>query len=170
MVWPNPPDLIYVAMDPGPYIAVIGPSDASPEMLVVAEQLGACVAAAGAILVTGGGGGAMEAACRGAKNAGGRTLGILPGNSRSAGNPFLDTSLPTGMGEMRNLLVVRAGDAVVAIGGGFGTLSEIALALKLGKPIAGIGTWTAAIDGNEAPLPQAVTAEDAVRMVMKALG
>lgn len=156
-------------MDPALYLSVIGPSDASPEVLRVAEEAGACVARAGAILVTGGGGGAMEAACRGARSAGGRTVGILPGDSRSEGNAFLDLSIPTGMGEMRNVLVVRSGDGIVAVGGAFGTLSEIALALKLGKPIVAIGSWTASIDGREAPLPKADTAEEAVRTLLAAL-
>ncbi|CAN5879566.1 hypothetical protein BH23ACT12_BH23ACT12_09770 [soil metagenome] len=148
------------------YISVIGPSGASPEVLRVAEEVGACVARAGAVLVTGGGSGAMAAACRGAHSAGGATLGLLPGSSRNQANAYLDMAVPTGMGEMRNVLVVRAGDGVVAVGGGYGTLSEIALALKLGKPIVGIGTWTAAIDGQPAPVPTADTAQEAVDFLM----
>jgi uncharacterized protein (TIGR00725 family) len=156
-------------MEPILYIGVIGPSDASPEVLRVAEEAGTNVARAGAILVTGGGGGAMEAACRGARSAGGRTLGILPGDSRSEGNAFLDMSIPTGMGEMRNVLVVRSSDGILAVGGAFGTLSEIALALKLGKPIVAIGSWTASIEGREAPLPTADTPEKAVGKLLAAL-
>jgi uncharacterized protein (TIGR00725 family) len=87
----------------------------------------------------------MEAACRGAKEADGLTVGILPGCDRSAANPFVDVALPTGLGEARNALVVRAADVVIAIGGGYGTLSEIALALKAGKRVVGLGTWD--IDG-----------------------
>lgn len=83
----------------------------------------------------------MEAACEGAKGAGGATVGILPGLERNAANAFVDIAIPTGMGEARNALVVRAADAVVAIGGGWGTLSEIALALKAEKPVAGVGSW-----------------------------
>jgi len=153
-------------VDAKTYISVIGPSDASPEVLRIAEEVGAWVARAGAILVTGGGGGAMEAACRGAKGAGGTTLGLLPGSSRSEGNAFLDVAVPTGMGEMRNVLVVRAADGLVAVGGAFGTLSEIALALKLGKPIVGIGTWAASIDGEAAPMLIAKSAEQAVALLM----
>ena len=156
-------------MDPKTYISVIGPSDAPPEVLRIAEEVGACVARAGAILVTGGGGGAMEAACRGAKGAGGTTLGLLPGSFRSEGNAFLDVAIPTGMGEMRNVLMVRTADGLVAVGGAFGTLSEIALALKLGKPIVGIGTWAASIDGETAPMLTATTAEQAVGMLMAVL-
>lgn len=101
----------------------------------------------GATVVCGGLGGVMEAACRGAKETGATTVGILPGSDRSAANPFVDVAIPTGLGEARNALVVRAADAVIAIGGAYGTLSEIAFALKAGKRVAGIGTWE--IDGVE---------------------
>jgi uncharacterized protein (TIGR00725 family) len=94
-----------------------------------------------AVLVCGGLGGAMEAACRGAKQAGGATVGLLPGADRAEANPYVDVPLPTGLGEGRNLLVVRAADVVIAVGGGYGTLSEIALALRHGKPVVGIGSW-----------------------------
>jgi len=124
-----------------PYIAVVGPGEASPEELHSAEEVGAGLAAAGAVVVTGGLGGVMEAACRGARSRRGRTLGILPGDDRDAANGWVEIAVPTGMGELRNGLVVRAADAVVAIGGGHGTLSEIALALKLGRPVVGLGTW-----------------------------
>lgn len=156
-------------MDPRTYISVVGPSDAPPDVLRIAEEVGACVARAGAILVTGGGSGAMEAACRGARAAGGVTLGLLPGSSRREGNTFLDFSVPTGMGEMRNVLVVRSADGIVAVGGAFGTLSEIALAFKLGKPIVGIRTWTASIAGETAPMLTAATAEQAVGLLMAVL-
>ncbi len=152
------------------YISLIGPADASAEVLDLAGQAGEYIARAGAILVTGGGPGAMEAACRGAKHAGGTTLGLLPGTSRTAGNAFLDIVVPTGMGEMRNVLVVRTGDGVLAVGGGFGTLSEIALALKMGKPLVGIGSWSAQIDGLAAPVPCAGTVAEAMGMLMEALG
>jgi uncharacterized protein (TIGR00725 family) len=99
------------------------------------------LAARGAVVVCGGLGGVMEAACRGAKAGGGRTVGILPGIDRAAANPFVDTAIPTGLGEARNALVVRAADALIAVGGGYGTLSEIALALKAGKPVVGLDSW-----------------------------
>jgi uncharacterized protein (TIGR00725 family) len=83
----------------------------------------------------------MEAACRGAKESGGRTVGILPGADRSAANPYVDVAIATGLGEARNALVVRAADALIAVGGGYGTLSEVALALKAGKRVVGLGTW-----------------------------
>jgi uncharacterized protein (TIGR00725 family) len=119
-------------------VAVIGPGD---EPTVAAAEVGRLIAERGAVLVCGGRGGAMEAACRGAKEVGGLTVGILPGPDRSEANPFVDVVLPTGLGEARNALVVAAADVVIAIGGGYGTLSEIALALKVGKRVIGLGTW-----------------------------
>ena len=103
--------------------------------------MGRLLAEAGAVVVTGGLGGVMEAASKGARGAGGRTVGILPGLDRRAANAYVDVAVPTGMGEARNALVVRAADALIAIGGGWGTLSEIALASKVGKPVVGIGSW-----------------------------
>ena len=123
------------------YIAVCGPDPASAEVAAQAEETGRLLARAGAVVVCGGLGGVMEAACRGAIGEGGTTVGILPGIDRSVGNEFLSVAIPTGMGEMRNALIVRAADAVIAVAGEFGTLSEIALALKMGTPVIGIGTW-----------------------------
>jgi uncharacterized protein (TIGR00725 family) len=114
----------------------------------VAERVGRLVAQRGALVVCGGLGGVMEAACRGAKRAGGTTIGLLPGLDRGSANPFVDVALPTGLGEARNALVVRAADVLVAIGGGHGTLSEIALALKAGKRVIGLDSWE--IEGVEA--------------------
>jgi len=113
--------------------------------LTAAEEVGRALGERGVALVCGGLGGVMEAACRGAKGAGGATIGILPGSDRAAANGFVDVAIPTGLGEARNALVVRAADAVVAVGGGYGTLSEIALALRAGKRVVGLGTWE--IDG-----------------------
>ena len=101
----------------------------------------------------------MEAACRGAKGAGGTTVGILPGLDRSAANPFVDVAVATGLGEARNALVVRAADALVAVGGGYGTLSETALALKSAKPVVGLESWE--IEGVRA-VPDAAAAVEAV--------
>jgi uncharacterized protein (TIGR00725 family) len=126
-------------------VAVVGPGDAAPEEIDKAEAVGRALAARGAVVVCGGLGGAMEAACRGAKEAGGTTVGILPGLDRGAANPWVDVAVATGLGEARNALVVRAADALIAVGGGYGTLSEIALALKGGKPVTGLGSWE--IDG-----------------------
>ena len=128
-------------MNPHRYIGVVGSSAGEDAALDAAERVGAELAGRGAWLVCGGLGGVMEAACRGARAAGGTTVGILPGNDRSAANPFVDVALATGLGEARNALVVRAADALVAVGGGYGTLSEIALALRLDVPVIGIGTW-----------------------------
>jgi uncharacterized protein (TIGR00725 family) len=124
-----------------PYVAVVGPGDASPQELHAAEEVGAGLAAAGIVVVTGGLGGVMEAACRGARSRHGHTLGILPGEDREAANGWVEIAVATGLGELRNGLVVRAADALVAVGGGHGTLSEVALALKLGRPVVGLGTW-----------------------------
>ena len=107
----------------------------------MAEAVGRELAGRGAVVVCGGLGGVMEAACRGAQEAGGRTVGILPGADRAAANPFVDIAVPTGLGEARNALVVRAADALIAVGGGYGTLSEIALALKAGKRVVGLDSW-----------------------------
>lgn len=125
-----------------------GPGDASAEVAAAAEAVGRGLAARGAVVVCGGLGGAMEAVCRGAKAAGGVTVGLLPGGDRGAANRYVDVAVATGLGEARNVLVVRAADVLIAVGGGHGTLSEIALALKAGKRVVGLHTW--AIDGVEA--------------------
>jgi len=123
------------------YISVVGGGAAPEAERETARAVGRLVAEAGAVLVCGGLGGTMEAACRGARERGGLTIGILPGTERSDANPFVDLAIPTGLGEARNALVVRAADAVIAVAGEFGTLSEIALALSTGVPVVGIGTW-----------------------------
>jgi uncharacterized protein (TIGR00725 family) len=130
----------------------VGPGDGGD--LLAAENVGRLLAERGAVLVCGGLGGVMEAACRGAKEAGGTTIGILPGSDRSAANPYVDIAIPTGLGEARNALVVRSADALIAVGGAYGTLSEIALALKAGKRVAGIESWD--VEGVLAvPTPEA---------------
>lgn len=124
------------------YIAVIGPgAQATREDTETARQVGRLLANRDAILVCGGLGGVMAAACEGALERGGLTVGLLPGDDRSEGNPHLSVALPTGMGELRNGLVVRVCDAVIAVGGSWGTLSEIALAMRIGKPVVVIGGW-----------------------------
>jgi uncharacterized protein (TIGR00725 family) len=134
-----------VAPSTKPYIAVVGPADATREETDRAYAVGRALADAGAILVCGGGGGVMAAACRGAADAGGLTVGILPGHDRAEANEWVSIAIPTGLGELRNGLIVRAADVVIAVGGAYGTLSEIALALKRGVRVIGIDTW--AIDG-----------------------
>ncbi len=152
---------------PRAWIAVVGPGEAAAEELELAEEAGAAVASAGCGLVCGGLGGVMEAACRGARSRGGLTLGLLPGLDRDAANGWVIVAVPTGLGEARNALVVRAAAAVVAIGGGWGTLSEIALALKTGVPVVGVGTWEVARGGE--PVPGIVAAADAREAVDEAL-
>ena len=136
--------------DDAVYIAVIGPSAASADELVHAERVGVLLAERGAIVVCGGHGGVMEAVCKGAAQHGGQTIGLLPGTERASGNPYLGIALPTGLGELRNGLIVRAADAVIAVGGSWGTLSEIALAVRTGKPVVALGDWRM---GRIAPEP-----------------
>jgi uncharacterized protein (TIGR00725 family) len=124
--------------------------------------VGRLIAEGGALLVCGGLGGVMEAACRGAAGAGGITVGLLPGVERGDANPHVSVAVATGLGEGRNALIVRAADTVVAIGGGYGTLSEIALALRAGKPVIGLDTWE--IDGVQG----AADPEAAVRSALSA--
>ena len=123
------------------------------------------------MLVCGGLGGVMEAACRGARSVGGTTIGILPGSERAEANDYVETAIATGMGEARNAIVVATADAVVAVGGEFGTLSEIALALKAGKAVIGLHSWELARGG--APVDGVVAAagpEEAVALVLEAAG
>jgi uncharacterized protein (TIGR00725 family) len=121
-----------------PIIGVIGGGDCTREEASFAEATGRLVAEGGAILVCGGLGGVMEAAAKGAKANGGVTVGILPGTEPTAANRYIDVPLATGLGEMRNFLIVRTAHALIAIGGGVGTLSEIALAQRVGKPVVGL--------------------------------
>ena len=123
------------------YVAVVGGGVAGEEEQAAAEAVGRGLAERGAVVVTGGLGGVMAAACRGARGAGGVTLGLLPGVDRGAANPWVTVAVPTGLGELRNGLVVRASDALVAVAGEYGTLSEIALGLKLGRRVVGLGSW-----------------------------
>jgi uncharacterized protein (TIGR00725 family) len=122
-------------------VAVVGASDASAEQFAAAEEVGRLLAERGAVVVCGGRGGVMEGACKGAQSAGGTTLGILPGLDRAEANPYVDVAVPTGLGEARNALVVRAADSLIAVGGGYGTLSEVALGLKAGKPAVGLASF-----------------------------
>ncbi len=132
----------------GLYVAVSGGGEADDEACRLAEQVGQELARRGAVVVTGGLGGTMAAACRGAKDGGGTTIGFLPSDDRADANAWVDVAVPTGLGEGRNALVVRAADVVVAVAGEFGTLSEIALALRLGKPVIGLRTWELVRDGR----------------------
>jgi len=146
---------------------VVGPGRADERETAWAEDVGAGIADAGAVLVCGGLGGVMEAACRGARSRGGMTVGLLPGFDREDANGWVVVAIPTGLGEARNALVVRAADAVVAIGGAWGTLSEIALALKGGTPVVGLATWELMRAGE--PVEGVIRAEDAAAAVENAL-
>jgi hypothetical protein len=121
-----------------PIVAVVGGSDCTSAEAALAEELGRRLAQRGAVVVCGGLTGVMEAVAKGVRAAGGLTIGILPGNDRRDANAYIDVPLATGMGEMRNALIVRVAGAIVAIGGGTGTLSEIALALRIGTPVVGL--------------------------------
>jgi uncharacterized protein (TIGR00725 family) len=130
-------------------IAVIGDSSCSPEEAKLAETVGALLAQQGVTVICGGLGGVMEAVCRGAKSKGGLTVGILPGEDPSTANPWIDIPVVTGTGEARNMAVVKSAQAVIAIGGRYGTLSEIAYALKSGIPVIGLNTWSLSRNGRD---------------------
>jgi uncharacterized protein (TIGR00725 family) len=154
-------------------VAVVGPRDAEIAQEREAYALGAGLARAGIVVVTGGLGGVMAAACRGAVEAGGTTLGLLPGEDSDAANSWVTTVVPTGLGEARDVLVVRSAAAVVAIGGGWGTLAEVALALRSRVPVLGIGSWElrpppGPDDGARVlPVPDA---QAAVNLLLEAFG
>jgi len=150
-----------------PYVAVVGPNDATSEELQHAEAVGAGLARAGAVLVCGGLGGVMHAAAHGCEQAGGVSVGILPGDDRDPGSPHLTVAISTGMGETRNAVIVRTSDAVIAISGEFGTLSEVAFALKLGKPVVGLHTWELAKAGR--PVDAIIRVESPDEAVARAL-
>jgi uncharacterized protein (TIGR00725 family) len=135
-----------------PYVGVVGPGEATPDQLDTAETVGRILAERSAILVCGGLGGVMEAAARGAAGADGLVVGILPGLDRTTANRYVTVAIATGLGEMRNPLVVRCSDVLIAVGGAYGTLSEIAFALRTGVPVVGLGTWDLA-DVLETPGP-----------------
>jgi len=152
----------------GTLIAVIGGSAPTAEEAAAAEAVGLALARAGAVLVCGGRGGVMEAACRGAKSADGLTIGILPGPDRSDANPYVDIAIATGLGEARNAIITRTAQAVIAIGGSYGTLSEIAFALRFGTPLVGLGTWEVKREGHpQAPILYAATAGEAAKRALE---
>lgn len=151
------------------YVAVIGPGDADARASELAHSVGGLLASAGAIVLTGGLGGVMAAAAAGALSRGGAAVGLLPGTSRADGSPHT-ALLPTGLGEMRNVLLVRAADAVIAIGGSWGTLAEIALARRTGVPVVVIGGWSVRDgDGSAIELPTADSPEAAVAAALAAI-
>ena len=148
-------------------IAVIGAGEPSEEEAVLAEKVGRELARRGAALVCGGLGGVMEAACRGASAEGGLTIGILPGDNPAAANPYVQIPVATGIGYARNVAVVKTARAVIAIGGSYGTLSEIAYALQGNFPVIGLNTW--AISRNNEPDKSVIPAAGPEEAVIKAL-
>lgn len=145
-------------------IGVIGAGECSEDERRLAEQVGREIAKAGAVLVCGGLGGVMEASAKGAKAEGGITVGILPGFEPSTANPYIDIKVVTGLSHARNIVVVRSSDALIAIGGGYGTLSEIAIALKLNKPVIGMDTWEISPS-----IVRTKDAREAVKIAMEAI-
>ena len=148
-------------------ISVIGASSPTPEVEALAEKVGAELARRGMSVVCGGLEGVMEAVCRGAKSEGGLTVGILPGSDPSRANPWVDVPICTGLGHARNVVVVRAGRTTIAIGGAFGTLSEIGFALSEHIPVIGLNTWSVSQNGQSDKT--IVVAADPVDAVEKAI-
>jgi uncharacterized protein (TIGR00725 family) len=149
-------------------IGVMGSGSCTPEIYGLAHEVGSRIARKGAILICGGHGGVMEASARGAKEGGGLTVGILPGDRADRANPYIDIPIVTGLGNARNCVNVLTSQAVIAIGGSYGTLSEIALAFKCGTPVVGLRTWEAVPpDGSTAPFTFAETAEEAVNAALR---
>jgi hypothetical protein len=155
----------------GPLIGVIGGSSPTEKEASLAEAVGRTLAEEGAVLICGGRGGVMEAACRGAKEAGGLTVGILPGPDRSDANPYVDIPIVTGIGHARNAIITRTAEAVIAIGGSYGTLSEIAFSLGFGTPVVGLRTWTVERKGHPTvPIVYTTAPEEAVRQALELAG
>ena len=135
-----------MAKNQQPFIAVVGAGKCNKKMKNLAEQVGMTIAENGGVLICGGLGGIMEAAAKGAKRKQGLTVVILPGNNRRDANEFIDVAIPTGIGEARNLVIIKTADAVVALPGKFGTLSEMAFCLKLSKPLVSLSAWNISDD------------------------
>lgn len=146
-------------------VSVIGAGDCTPEIFKTAEKVGSLIARRGAVLVTGGLYGVMEAASKGARDAGGITVGILPGFMKGDANKYVMIPITTGLSHARNVIIVRSSDAVIAVSGEYGTLSEIAIALKLGKPVVGIQTWE-----NIEGVISVATPEEAVNKAFELIG
>jgi hypothetical protein len=154
----------------GPRVAVIGAAVCSAQEAALAEEVGRLLAHASAVVLTGGRGGVMEAACRGARQAGGLTVGILPGDDAREANPWVQLPIVTSLGEARNAILIRTAQAVIAVGGEYGTLSEIAFALKFGRPVIGLYTWRGVHQGGASlPIVEARSAPEAVDWVWKLL-
>jgi len=141
-------------------IGVIGASQCSHDLAEIAQEIGKGIAERGDVLICGGLAGVMEAACRGAKQAGGLTVGILPGAERTSANPYVDLPIVSGLSYARNLIIVQSSDGIIAIGGRYGTLSEIAFACQLDIPLVGISTWEIGV-----PILRASTPEEALELL-----
>lgn len=150
-------------------IAVCGPGEASERERAWAEEIGELLAEAGATILCGGLGGVMDAVARGSSRRGGTVVGLLPGTDTLGASPSLGVAIPTGLGEARNVVLVRAADALIAVAGEFGTLSEIALALKIGTPVVGLHTWELTKDGRPIDPDPIARAEDPAGAVEIAL-
>ncbi|UCE25744.1 MAG: TIGR00725 family protein [Candidatus Zixiibacteriota bacterium] len=148
-----------------PVIAVVGANKCSKKLRDMAAEVGQYVAENGGVIVCGGLGGIMEGAARGAKQANGVTIGILPGDNADDANEFIDFVIPSGFGEARNILIIRTADAVVAFPGKYGTLSEMAFALQAGKPLVSVNAWNLGDDVAQAETPQ-----EAARIAMEMAG
>jgi uncharacterized protein (TIGR00725 family) len=153
------------------FIAIIGGGKCSPEELKLAEDVGRELAIRGITLICGGLDGVMEAACRGASSEGGITVGILPGDDRRSANPYVSIPIVTGLGYARNVIVVKSAQAIIAIDGSYGTLSEIAHALQNRIPVVGLNTWSMSIRGgvDDSVIP-AANAREAVEKAIAAAG
>ena len=152
-------------------IGVIGSSVAEPDILALAEEVGREIARNGVALVCGGMTGVMEAVCKGARKEGGLTIGIIPSDNKSDANPFVQIPIVTGMGMGRNVMLVKTADALIAVGGEYGTLSEIAHALNIGKKVIGLRTWKLE-RAHSRPIPNLVevtSPKEAVRLALESI-
>jgi len=150
-------------------IAVVGGNRCTPEEARIAEEVGRLLAAKGIGVLCGGLGGIMESVSKGAKEGGGLTVGILPGDSRAAANRYVDVPIVTGMGHARNVILVKSARAIIAIDGSYGTLSEIAHALQNGVPVIGLGTWSITLKGQpDQTIIRADSPQDAVNKALTA--
>ncbi len=152
-------------------VGVIGSSKAEPDVIRIAEEVGEAIAKSGAAVVCGGLSGVMEAVCKGARRCGGLTIGIIPSDQKSDANQFVQIPIVTGMGVGRNVMLVKTADVLIAVGGEFGTLSEIAHALNLGKTVIGLRTWKLE-KAHSRPIPNLIEVDDpkkAVDLALKAI-
>jgi uncharacterized protein (TIGR00725 family) len=149
-------------------VAVVGPGDTTPEICALAREVGRLLAERGALVLTGGLGGVMGAAADGAAAAGGMSIGLLPGTERAEADPQSPVLIPTGLGELRNAVLVRSADGLVAVGGSWGTLSEVALARRTDVPVVCLAGWSVlAADGSPLPLETAESPAEAVQRLFE---